>query len=220
MLNGTSRTTCSSYMSNRTDGPAGGTMKAVSACLLVAVVLCSVVSAQTKPKQIDTMPVHIDYAPTPATLEDLVRATKVVVFARVANTGRLKPKYGPENRRSLRTEYELKLLDVLKTDDQNLVAGESLVVRRSGGESDEGDRVLRVVDPEFPLFRKGEEYILFLEKTANDSAYMIAYGPNGAFEVTADGTVRPRGRSLMAASQNHRSKDDVLDGIRRSSNRK
>jgi hypothetical protein len=195
-------------------------MKAVSACLLVGVVLCSVVSAQTKPKQIDTMPVYIDYAPTPATLEELVQATKVVVFARVENTGRLEPRYGPENQRHLETEYELRLLDVLKTDDQNLVAGESLVVRRTGGELDEGDRVRRSIDPAFPLFRKGEEYILFLEKPANDSTYMVAYGPNGAFEVTADGTVRPRGRSLMAASQNHRSKDDVLDGIRRSSNRK
>lgn len=193
-------------------------MKAVSACLLVGVVLCSVVSAQTKPKPIDTTSVHIDYMPSPDTLEELVQTTKVVVLARVENTGRLKPKYsGPENRRSLRTEYEFRLLDVLKTDDQNMVTGESLVVRRSGGEIDEGDRVLRVVDPEFPLFRKGEEYILFLEKTPNDSTYMVAYGPNGAFQVAADGTVKPRGRSLMAASQNRRSKDDVLDAIRRSS---
>lgn len=194
-------------------------MKAVSACLLVGVVLCSLVSAQTKPKQIDTMPVHIDYKPTPATLEDFVQETTVVVFARVENTGRLKPKYGRENRRSLRTEYELRLLDVLKTDDQNLVAGESLLVRRSGGELDEGDRVLRVIDPDFPLFRKGEEYILFLEKTEDHSIYTVAYGPNGAFEVTADGTVSPRGRSPMAASQNHRSKNYVFGWIRRSSNR-
>lgn len=209
---------CSSYMSNSTDGPTGVTMKVVPACLLVGVVLCSVVSAQTTPKRIDTAPVFVSYLQTPATLEDLVRVSKAVVFARVESTGHLKPKYGgPENRRMLRTEYDLRLLDVLKTDDQALVPGDSIVVRRSGGEIDEGERVLRVVEPEFPLFSKGEEYILFLEKGANDSAYMVAYGPNGAFEVTADGMVKSRGRSRMAASQNHRSKDEVIDGIRRNS---
>ena len=75
------------------------------------------------------------------------------------------------------TDYNVQVLSGILGEDLN---GKTIVIRRDGGEIKDA-RIL-AYEPDFPFFRVGEEYVLFL-KRAPEGHYVIPYGAQGAFNV-------------------------------------
>ena len=126
-------------------------------------------------------------------LEELWRRSTIVVEGVVAGDGR-PVDYQVGSVTMVMTMYDIDVLTVYKASSFVASAGTSIQVRRLGGERDRGDHIEATVQADYPLFNRGERYILFLRQqewsdkvpysgvyhngttSGSDSAYQVVDG--------------------------------------------
>lgn len=111
------------------------------------------------------------------------------------------------------TKYDVHVVDILKPH-ANLHDHGGLNITRAGGRHTESGRVVRSAVVGFEDFERKGEYLLFLTWNTVRNEFDIAYGPNGSYQWTAEGTVRPLGRSPMATSQKDKGWQAFLQELR------
>lgn len=80
------------------------------------------------------------------------------------------------------TTYQIQLLSVRK--GRSDLEGQVVTVRRPGGQVTIEGHTVKAWEPDFPSFRGGQEYVLFLQSGA-DGNFQVVYGAQGAFAVEA-----------------------------------
>jgi hypothetical protein len=86
-------------------------------------------------------------------------------------------------------------------------------VWRIGGTRDKGDHIELTDEDDFPLFKSGDEYVLFLKWKESRRAFEIVGGPNGAFRLTGQ-HVNSSGTSSVAKREDGIRVDDFLGKLR------
>ena len=89
------------------------------------------------------------------------------------------------------TSYQVQLLEVYKPDSKTIPGTKAITVSRIGGMRDKGTYIEKSEEKGFPLFERGEQYVLCLKALGN-GRYTL--GPEGAFLMTPT-DVKPRGLS-------------------------
>jgi hypothetical protein len=111
----------------------------------------------------------------------------------------------------VKTVWTLKVREVLHFNGTGSLPDE-IFIEREGGERDRGSHVERVIQPQYPAFQVGQEYVLFLRK-AGDSMWWSAFGPSSAYRLSR-GRVEALGSSRIAVSQNGETEEAFLQTIR------
>jgi hypothetical protein len=114
-------------------------------------------ASQQKPVQ--EVPLILNYAAKPAALEDATARAHAIVRARIVGSQFRQRHDRPDVPPDANTAYALKALEVLKRDPQLPIPTEVL---REGGDIETDYGTLRIVEQDFPAFRPGDEYLLFL----------------------------------------------------------
>jgi hypothetical protein len=86
-------------------------------------------------------------------------------------------------------------------------------VWRIGGTRDKGDHIELTDEDDFPSFKSGDEYVLFLKWKESRRAFEIVGGPNGAFRLTGQ-HVNSSGTSSVAKREDGIRVDDFLGKLR------
>jgi hypothetical protein len=110
------------------------------------------------------------------------------------------------------TVYDVTVKEVLKPDSR-IAPGSVAPVWRIGGKRDKGDYIELTDEDDFPLFKPGEEYVLFLEWKESRRAFEIVGGPNGAFRLN-EGYISCSGTSPLAKQENGSRTDNFLNKVR------
>jgi len=96
-------------------------------------------------------------------------------------------------------------LDVAEVIHSEWPLSQSINVCRYGGDIDEGVRVKRIVESDFPAFMPGREYVMFLLWNNILNGFELKFGADSAYEVMPNGTITTHGRSRLAHAQSGRS---------------
>jgi hypothetical protein len=104
----------------------------------------------------------------------------------------------------VRTTYEVRVIEVFKGAPRLNAA--TIPVRRRGGIRDRGDRIEHHVPVDYPLFKAGERYLLFLRQrewsraTPEPGLYYneTTSGPDSVFQVTPAPTLQTPGKSRLS----------------------
>jgi hypothetical protein len=110
------------------------------------------------------------------------------------------------------TVYDVTVEEVLKPDSR-IAPGPVVPVWRIGGKRDKGDHIELTDEDDFPLFKSGDEYVLFLKWKESRRAFEIVGGPNGAFRLTQS-HVDSSGTSPVAKQEKGVRVDDFLNKLR------
>ena len=105
------------------------------------------------------------------------------------------------------TTYDVRILEVFKASTEVTAATAMIPVRRQGGIRDRGDRIVIREPDDYPLFKRGERYILFLAKrewvppAPHTGVYYTeaTRTPDSVFKVTESGLVTS-GRTRLSQS--------------------
>lgn len=157
---------------------------------IFSVTLCGARDAASQERAASGKPVkvvefHIDGRPLPpASWDELWNRADIVVEGIIQAETALDGSF---------TAYELQLVEVYKGDSQIATNTPSISVTRMGGVRDKGSHIEKRVEEGFPLFERGEHYILFLQALSNGRYTLSA---EGAFLITPS-SVQPRGRSSI-----------------------
>jgi hypothetical protein len=185
----------------------------VAAISLIIAVLAGAAAAVSvsQQKPVEEVPVIIEYAEPPRTLEDATARAHAIVRARVVGSQFRQRRVRPDVPPDVNTAYALKALDVLKRDPQLPIPTEVL---REGGDRETDQGILRYVEEGFPAFHPGDEYLLFLYWNENLAAYQMIFGVDGAYRITSDNRVHGLGRSVLARQHTGRDAREVANRIR------
>lgn len=117
-----------------------------------------------------------------ASLKDMVSSSLLIVIATTeSNVSRMS-----EDRKSIRTFYRARVEEVLKG---NLKAGGNITVSLPGGKVGFPDgSTAEVQTTWFKKMLSNKRYLLFLTGKPNGDTFMPTGGPQGVFEIPADGT--------------------------------
>ena len=141
-------------------------------------------------------------------LEEMWKAADLVIDGVVAElTPADEQVPGQPPQTLIATSYHVTVIEAFKTDSRWNPQDRTVVVTRIGGVRDRGNYLLKKFDPRFPLFDKGERYILFLTHLRR-AEYAPALGPDGAYQVTSAG-IKARGAAAFAKQLEALSFSDV-----------
>ncbi len=115
------------------------------------------------------------------------------------------------------TNYDLRVLEVLKPHGMLPPSGGAFTLTRVGGQHTENGTVVRSAVQGFEEFQKDGEYVLFLTWNNRTDTFDIAYGPDGSYHLLASGTVRPLGRSDVAEKQRDKDRAAFVRDVRAAS---
>jgi hypothetical protein len=155
-------------------------MRAAAGLLLLA--LARPATGQDAPP-LKTIEIQIINEWNPVKLPELARMAEVVVVATIRG-GRswLTP---PE---SIQTDYDVAVEQIVKARRSDaLKAGATLTLRKDGGVVERDGKPLYATESDFPPFKTGGRYVLFLKHAPDGPHYWSQGGPQGAFEILDDG---------------------------------
>lgn len=182
-------------------------------CCVGAVALCVASCAQGAPqasRPVVTSYINTEYQAPPPTLREMALAAGAVVRAKAIGSR-------PHDKKSVgrvQTAYRFQVIEVIHDSGSPVVDSENtLEVLRSGGDRVRYKDTLSVVDPEFPQFRPGTEYVLFLAWNPNEQLWVIMWGPSGLVQLV-NGRAHPWSKATPVAATEGRSATEVLDAIR------
>jgi hypothetical protein len=149
-------------------------------------------------------------ASEPLPLAHLAGDAKLVVEASIAGVR----SYLNETDTDVLTDYTLTVHAVISNRQRSEVrTGDAIVVRRQSGVVVVDGRPAEVYENDFPLFRVGERFILFLAREPLEPVYTVFGGNQGAFSagktVTPVATARHEGAAYIAPSR-----DEFLGEVR------
>jgi hypothetical protein len=139
----------------------------------------------------------VDYQSAPPATEARL-FSKVVVVVR----GRVETRGMERNSGAPTSIYRVRIVELLKNDGRQTV-GELIDVHRHGGFEP------RNADGAFPPFELNDDVVLFLER-GNNGWYWPLNGPDGAYQLTADGRTHAYGHEAVAKRQNGRPVGEFL----------
>ncbi len=163
--------------------------------------------AQGKPIAITNM--IVDYAERPTALGPAVASASAVVVGRIRDMRNYLP---PQNGATVRTMYTLDVAEVIHSE---WPLSQSINVFRYGGDIDEGVRVKRIVESDFPAFMPGREYVMFLLWNNILNGFELKFGADSAYEVMPNGTITTHGRSRLAHAQSGRSAAAMIADLKK-----
>lgn len=189
---------------------------AISACA-VCVLATQALEAGNQRQTSPAAPViYMNFMPPPATLKEFWDASVAVVHVVVKQTRMPERDPGASIRapRAVRMQT-LTVREVLKPDPASAI-GNEVVVKQYGGTVIAGGREQATAYP-MPVFRVGEEYVLFLERAG--PSYSIVSADAGAFRVEPGNRsvrVPDKVRERMAAyrDRTHVSLSEFLASLR------
>lgn len=182
---------------------------------MVAVVLSGVSGiAMEARQQARPMPVFEDHFPPPPSVATFTRqvdaVARVMVGAATPGT-ELSPASGRSN---VVTKYLMRVVDPIKPGASLPSKGETFTITQYGGEGIVDGRLIRVFNPNFEDFRVGAEYVLFPTWNRYHGEFDVAYGEDGAYELTAQGVVRPLGKAGLSRAVRGRDARALIEEIR------
>jgi hypothetical protein len=186
----------------------------VAATSLLIAVLAGATAAVgvSQLKSVKEVPLIMNYAEGPRTLEDATARAHAIFLARVVGSQFRTSKERPEAPPHVNTAYALKVLEVLKRDPQLPIPTEVL---REGGDLETDEGILRIVEQDFPAFHPGDEYLLFLYWNENIAAYQMIFGVEGVYRITPDNRVHGLGRGVLAKQYNGQNAREIAARIRK-----
>ena len=176
--------------------------------LVMALLAAAGVSQQTSVKEV---PLVVNYAVKPSTLERATAGAHAIVRARVVGSQFRDLREPGAPVPMVNTAYALNVVEVLKRDPHLPVPTE---VVRSGGDLETDEGIRRYVEEGFPAFQPGDEYLLFLYWNENLAAYQMFFGADGAYRVTPDNRLHALGRGLLAQRYTGQDAREVANRIR------
>jgi hypothetical protein len=185
----------------------------VAAISLLIAVLAGAAAAVgvSQQKSVKEVPLIINYAERPRTLEGATARAHAIVRARVVGSQFRQRIERPDAPPAVSTACALKVLEVLKRDPQLPIPTEVL---REGGDLETDKGTLRIVEEGFPAFQPGDEYLLFLYWNENLAAYQMIFGVDGAYRITPDNRVHGLGRGVLAQRYTGQNAREVADRVR------
>jgi hypothetical protein len=183
----------------------------VGAITLLMALLAAVGVSQQKSVKVREVPLVVNYAAKPITLERATAGAHAIVRARVVGSQFRDLREPGAPVANVNTAYALNVVEVLKRDPHLPLPTE---VVRPGGDLETDQGILRIVEEGFPAFQPGDEYLLFLYWNENLATYQMFFGADGAYRVTPDNRLDGLGRGLLA--QQYRGQDgrEVANRIR------
>lgn len=171
----------------------------------------SIDALQSKPTKRNTL--FVDGRFVPSTLKQMQAQADAVVKA-IVNDGHSDDAVAAAGAPAplVATIYDVKVEEVLKPDSR-VAPGSVVPVWRLGGRRDKGDHIEITDEDDFPLFKAGDAYVLFLKWQDSRRAFEIIGGPNGAFRL-AGNRVDSSGTSQLAKQEKGLSVDDFLNKLR------
>lgn len=181
--------------------------------LLMAILVAGAAAAVgvSQQKSVKEVPLIMNYAERPRTLEDATARAHAIVRARVVGSQFRRRRERPDAPADVNTAYGLNVLEVLKRDPRLPIPTEVL---REGGDLETAEGILTIVEEGFPAFQPGDEYLLFLYWNANLRAYQMIFGVDGAYRVTPDNRIHGLGRGVLAKQYTGQNAREVADRIR------
>ncbi len=175
------------------------------ALIVVSLLMASSMNAQSK--EIREHRLFIDGGPGPATVDDLVNNSTVILDGII--TGERPADYVPTYKDGsgpssplVQTAYTIKVAEFFKNNSSTGRGSEvSLQMLLPGGRRDRGSYIEDYSDRNFPTPKLGEEYILFLrlETTSQGSWFVPTMGlAESVFLITPQDFVVPRGGGPVA----------------------
>lgn len=159
--------------------------------------------------------VHTYSREPPPSLTEMKREAEAVVLGRIADAT---PKDGGFRRKSepgITTYHRLTVKEVVQWSGRGEFDANELSIIRDGGILDRGNRIEELEVDDFPQFRVGHDYVLFLQWHPEHGGWTPAWGPHGTFEVIA-GKVFSIGSAKIAKEQEGLTLDQFLRRLRES----
>jgi hypothetical protein len=186
-------------------------MKTLTTATFISVMVLSLLQAQA-PK---VMPLAIDYAPAPASWEDLAKiADAVAVVHLKSRITQDKPR--ASGSRDIVSRFSAEVVEVLKDNQRFPLAG-VIDIYRAGGTIDTPDGRVTYAERLFPQWVPGMTLVVFLEWRDNDQGYrLVIVGPDAAYELDADtNKVRTHGVGPLAKAQKDRGSTEFVAELRK-----
>jgi hypothetical protein len=165
-------------------------------------ILAPTSAGQTGQKPVVSKPVPMEGRGALATLEELWAKSDVVVegIIQKEEPGEVTTRDGS----ILYTFYDVRLVAVYKTSPRVSAGATTIRMRRRGGVRDRGNHIEAQLSENYPLFKLGERYLLFVRQSREDGPqglyyYETTYGPDSAFEVQGS-SISSKGKSSLARS--------------------
>jgi len=120
------------------------------------------------------------------TLEELWAAAHIIVEGHIESSTAVKFASAANPEPAPQTAFRVTLVEVFKSDGRLEAATEAITVRQSGGDTDRGTYIERVLPPSGQRYSVGSRYILFLRRhdLPNESFYSSAsFGAEGDFKI-------------------------------------
>ncbi len=135
-----------------------------------------------------------EYAAPPPNLRSMVDAVDLVARVEVigAQDIAIKRPSGHEHDFPM-TDYELRVLEVFKAKRQEPRVGSTINVGRSGG--------VKLTESGFSQFSIGVQYVMFLRWSATFNCYVVAWGPDGVYDVHGRALVTEGTREIARQSR-------------------
>ena len=169
----------------------------VVATLLLSVYVGAGTQSSEQSKPVRERPILIDNLPEPAyTLGELWDRVDIVIEGTVAAVTPADLQLSGEPPQALIfTDYDIAISEVFKADSRIRKNSTIVRVKRRVGTRDRGDYVERISQKDFPEFKQGERYILFLSYLTRE--FYAVESPDAAFLLTPQG-IKARGKSSLA----------------------
>lgn len=159
-------------------------------------------SEQDKPTRQVT--IVTEFKGPPPTLSEMVREADAVITGRIVGTTPhdvFEPRF---NDQSVMTMYRVRVSQVLQAFGGYNIDPREIGVLRVGGVRDRGSYLEQTVQEDFPPFHTGSDYLLFLNWDKAHEAWIVAFGPDGAFELSGHGVaalgVTPVAKSVASTN--------------------
>jgi len=160
------------------------------------------------------LPIFEDRFPPPNTIDGFVRQSTLIVVGRVEGLKFEAIRNPLSGRERDTTAYQVRIASVIKSEP-GVAAGQVVTVVRSGGQHLSNGRLVRSYQPNFEDFAIGNEYVLFLAWSPEIHGFDVIFGPDSAFQVAADRSLRPLGRSEVAKARMGEDVDTFVGMLRR-----
>lgn len=170
-------------------------MRSTSARLILfALILCAQActsgSAQNS-KPVRENPLITEFVSPPPTLNEMVLKADAVILGRITGARPYDKHIPGLAHPRVKTLWTFRVGEVLHFKGSHEGLAE-IYIEREGGERDRGKHIVRELQPEFPPFELGQQYVLFLERAGD--LWWPAYGPDSAFRLSPTGVI-PMGAS-------------------------
>jgi hypothetical protein len=179
----------------------------LAAAVSVAVCLSDTAAAQTPAKPVLPEVINAYFKGPPDTLTDMIVESQLVVRGRVTGTS---PRDAPP---VTRTAYRLEVIELLRANDSRAFDARPIDIIRSGGDRDRGTYIEHAYEAGFPPFEIGHEYVLFLVWNNDFGAWVPAFGPDSAYDLTS-GVLDSPGKASVTSTLRGMAVPDFLDRIR------